>query len=118
MAGGAACSEMFHGASYFGVLNHKASVNIVDSAIHDIGEDPFNGTQLGIAVYYTTVDVLPGSAVCSNQDAAQTGCTPWVRRRSLAREGAGMPAPSSLAQASDSLCFRSHGRRRVRNSSH
>jgi hypothetical protein len=56
-----------HGANYFGVVVHRASVNITDSEIHDIGETPFNGAQHGLAVYYATVD--SGSAV------AQPACT-------------------------------------------
>ncbi len=44
------------GANYFGVVVNGdvgvASVNVTDSTIHDIGEDPFNGSQHGNAVYY------------------------------------------------------------------
>jgi hypothetical protein len=56
-----------HGANYFGVVNHRATVDITDSQIHDIGETPFNGAQHGVAVYYATVD--SGSAI------AQPACT-------------------------------------------
>ena len=45
-----------HGANYFGVVVHRASVDISNSQIHDIGETPFNGAQHGLAVYYATVD--------------------------------------------------------------
>ncbi len=55
-----------HGANYFGILvvgnlvdsggNETSpgatSVDITNSAVYDIGEDPFNGTQHGVAIYY------------------------------------------------------------------
>jgi hypothetical protein len=55
-----------HGANYFGILvvgdlvdsggNETSpgatSVDVTNSAIHDIGENPFNGTQHGVAIYY------------------------------------------------------------------
>jgi len=44
------------GANYFGVLVNgdvgEVSVNVTDSAVHDIGETPLNGTQHGVAIYY------------------------------------------------------------------
>jgi hypothetical protein len=40
------------GANYFGVLVNGASVNVTDSAVHDIGEVPLNGAQHGNAVVY------------------------------------------------------------------
>lgn len=45
-----------HGANYFGIVvngdaNHVA-VDVANSAVHDIGETPFNGTQHGVAIYY------------------------------------------------------------------
>jgi hypothetical protein len=41
-----------HGASYFGIVNDGADVDIRFSAISDIGEKPFNGTQHGVAIYF------------------------------------------------------------------
>jgi hypothetical protein len=43
------------GASYYGVLATKASVNVTNSQVHDIGEAPFNGAQHGIALYFASV---------------------------------------------------------------
>lgn len=45
-----------HGANYYGVVANAAHVTVADSQIHDIGESPFNGTQHGVGVLYTTVD--------------------------------------------------------------
>ncbi len=42
-----------YGANYFGVVNDGGRVNIVFSRIHDIGETPLNGTQHGVAIYFT-----------------------------------------------------------------
>jgi hypothetical protein len=41
-----------HGANYFGVVVRGTSADVNESAIHDIGEVPFNGTQHGNAVVY------------------------------------------------------------------
>lgn len=48
-------AEVF-GANYFGIVvnadNGSASVDVTNSVIHDIGENPLNGTQHGVAIYY------------------------------------------------------------------
>jgi hypothetical protein len=44
------------GANYYGVLVNAAAVNVTNSTIRDIGEAPFNGSQHGVGVLYTTVD--------------------------------------------------------------
>jgi hypothetical protein len=55
-----------YGANYFGILASgdivdssgnatlpgATSVDVTNSAVHDIGESPFNGTQHGVAIYY------------------------------------------------------------------
>jgi hypothetical protein len=41
-----------HGANYFGVLVNGGAANVTNSAVHDIGEVPFNGAQHGNAVVY------------------------------------------------------------------
>jgi len=41
-----------HSANYFGVLVNGAAANVTNSAVHDIGEVPFNGAQHGNAVVY------------------------------------------------------------------
>jgi hypothetical protein len=51
------------GANYYGVVANAANVNIANSQIHDIGETPFNGSQHGVDVLYTTI----------NQDGTSTG---------------------------------------------
>jgi hypothetical protein len=45
-----------HGANYYGVVANAAVVDVTNSRIRDIGEVPFNGTQHGVGVLYTTVD--------------------------------------------------------------
>ena len=51
-ASGTVSKATIHGANYFGVLNNGASVDILNTNIHDIGESPFNGTQHGVGVYF------------------------------------------------------------------
>lgn len=41
------------GGNYFGVVNDGGAVNIRNSSIHDVGETPLNGTQHGVAIYFT-----------------------------------------------------------------
>lgn len=41
-----------YGANYFGVLANGVAANVTDSSVHDIGENPLNGTQHGNAVAY------------------------------------------------------------------
>ena len=42
------------GASYFGVVNHGAQVNVTRSSVSNIGDRPFSGAQHGNAILYTT----------------------------------------------------------------
>lgn len=41
------------GANYFGVVDNGITTTVNNSTIHDIGEVALNGTQHGVAVYYT-----------------------------------------------------------------
>jgi hypothetical protein len=58
------------GANYFGVVVNgdvgAVSVNVTGSAIHDIGENPFNGTQHGVAIYYRALGTGTASGVISD----------------------------------------------------
>jgi hypothetical protein len=49
------------GATYFGVVNHSGSVNVTRSSVSNIGERPFNGTQHGNAILYTTENQVLGT---------------------------------------------------------
>jgi hypothetical protein len=42
-----------HGARYFGVVADGATVNVTGSDVHDIGNDPFDGSQHGVGIYFT-----------------------------------------------------------------
>lgn len=45
------------GASYFGVVNDGAAVDVIKSSISNIGDRPFSGAQHGNAIFYTTEHV-------------------------------------------------------------
>jgi hypothetical protein len=45
-----------HGAVYYGVLVNAAAVNVTNSDVHLIGDNPFSGAQHGVGVFYTTLD--------------------------------------------------------------
>lgn len=43
--------EIF-GANYYGVVNNGGKAQIINSRIHDIGENPLNGDQHGVGIYF------------------------------------------------------------------
>ncbi len=52
-------------AKYFGVVNDGGNVNVMHSTISKIGNTPFDGTQHGVGIFYTTehqVGVSSGTA--------------------------------------------------------
>ncbi len=49
---GSVSGAEIYGANYYGVVVNGGNVDVTGSAIHDIGETPFNGTQHGVAIYY------------------------------------------------------------------
>ncbi len=44
-------AEIF-GARYFGVVNNGTSVTVEGASIHNIGNNPFDGTQHGVGIYF------------------------------------------------------------------
>ena len=44
------------GATYFGVVNDKTTVDVINSSVSNIGDRPFGGSQHGVAILYTTVN--------------------------------------------------------------
>lgn len=68
--GGMVSGADVSGANYYGIVDNAstAAVSITDSSIHNIGENPFNGTQHGVGVFYTT---LGGDS--SGNDDVSTG---------------------------------------------
>ncbi len=61
-------AEIF-GARYFGVVNKGALVTVQGASIHDIGENPFNGAQHGVGIYFTSggTGLIDGNMVGSYQ---------------------------------------------------
>ncbi len=45
-------SADIYGANYFGIADDGSNVKITNSRIHDIGENPLNGDQHGVAIYF------------------------------------------------------------------
>jgi hypothetical protein len=68
-----------YGANYFGVVVNGSAgsvhVDITNSSIHNIGEDPFNGAQHGIAIYYAGLDgyAVTGTVKSNDVYAYQKG---------------------------------------------
>jgi hypothetical protein len=40
------------GASYYGVVNNGGNVSVMNSSVHNIGDNPFSGTQHGVGIYW------------------------------------------------------------------
>jgi hypothetical protein len=57
---GSVSSANIHGANYYGVVVNAAAVDVTNTQIHDIGENPFNGSQHGVGVLYTTINQAGG----------------------------------------------------------
>lgn len=49
---GSVRAEVF-GANYFGVVNNGSNITVSYSSIHNIGENPFNGVQHGVGIYFS-----------------------------------------------------------------
>jgi hypothetical protein len=49
---GSVINSEIYGANYFGVVNNSGRVTVTRSRIHNIGENPFNGTQHGRAIQF------------------------------------------------------------------
>jgi len=61
------------GANYYGVVANAAAVNVTNSSIHDIGDNPFNGMQRGVGVLYTTLDQTNDLLYQNGKAFVQTG---------------------------------------------
>jgi hypothetical protein len=73
-AGTVSGADIF-GADYYGVVANAAAVDVTNSSIHDIGESPFNGTQHGVGVFYTTLEqdgVTPTGAAATGTIGGNT----------------------------------------------
>ncbi|MDE1925467.1 MAG: choice-of-anchor C family protein [Patescibacteria group bacterium] len=71
---GSVTGANIHGANYFGVLVQQAAVDVASSTINQIGENPLNGDQHGVGIYYTTAGngSAGGNGSCTPA-AASTG---------------------------------------------
>jgi hypothetical protein len=50
-------SGTISGSNYYGVVADRAAVNVTGATIHDIGETQPNGSQHGVGVLYTTIEL-------------------------------------------------------------
>lgn len=57
-------SQIF-GANYYGIVNNGSNVTVTKSQIHDIGENPLNGDQHGVGIYWA-YDHLDKGSIISN----------------------------------------------------
>ncbi len=51
--GNVTAGAQIFGARYFGAVNDGTSVTVEGASVHDIGNRPFDGTQHGVAIYFT-----------------------------------------------------------------
>ena len=61
-------------AKYFGVVNYRGNVNVKNSTISQIGNKPFDGTQHGVGIFFTTEELPNGttSGTATGADHAAT----------------------------------------------
>ncbi|MEO8972366.1 MAG: right-handed parallel beta-helix repeat-containing protein [Ktedonobacteraceae bacterium] len=57
---GTVTAQVF-GANYYGIVNNGGNVTITRSQIHDIGENPLNGDQHGVSIYFAYGAASAGS---------------------------------------------------------
>jgi hypothetical protein len=50
--GSVTAGAQIFGARYFGVVNDGTAVTVEGASIHNIGENPFNGAQHGVGIYF------------------------------------------------------------------
>jgi len=60
-----------HGARYFGVVADGAAVNVSSSNVNDLGNDPFDGSQHGVGIYF--VNGASGDISANSVSAYQKG---------------------------------------------
>jgi hypothetical protein len=67
--GSVTAGAQIFGARYFGVVNDGTSVTVQGASIHDIGNKPFDGTQHGVAIYFTNggTGTIDGNTVWAYQ---------------------------------------------------
>ena len=80
------------GARYFGVVNDGAAVDVSNSTISAIGENPFNGTQHGVAIYYSTFHVQGGPASGSASGTISGNTITQYQKGGITVSGAGASA--------------------------
>jgi hypothetical protein len=51
-SGGTVAHAEVFGSNYFGIVNNGANVKVNYSVVHDIGENPFDGSQHGVAIAF------------------------------------------------------------------
>lgn len=85
-------AEIF-GARYFGVVNDGTAVTVEGASIHDIGDNPFNGSQHGVGIYFTNAGsgAIDGNTVAAYQKGGivvnGTGTTASVTNNSVSGLG-------------------------------
>jgi hypothetical protein len=80
------------GANYYGVVANAAAVTVTGSTIHNIGESPFNGTQHGVGVLYTTIDQTGASTGASATGTLSGSTITNYQKNGVVVSGAGASA--------------------------
>jgi hypothetical protein len=87
--------EIF-GANYYGVVSNAAAVDIEYVSIHDIGENPLNGSQHGVGVLYTTINQAGASTGAAATGAIDHAVITNYQKNGMVISGAGASAQVSL----------------------
>jgi len=84
------------GANYYGVVNNAAAVDIGYVNIHDIGENPLNGSQHGVGVLYTTINQAGASTGAAATGAIDHADITNYQKNGIVISGVGATAQVSL----------------------
>ena len=86
-------------AKYFGVVNYRGNVNVKNSTISKIGNTPFDGTQHGVGILYTTEELPGGSTSGAATGTISGNILTAYQKGGITVRGAGASATDQEQQA-------------------
>jgi hypothetical protein len=79
-------------AKYFGVVNYRGKVDVMNSTISKIGNKPFDGTQHGVGIFFTTEKDPSGETLGSASGTIKSNSVSQYQKGGITVRGAGATA--------------------------
>ena len=79
-------------AKYFGVVNYRGNVNVKNSTISQIGNKPFDGTQHGVGIFFTTEELPNGTTSGTATGVISSNVLSQYQKGGITVRGAGATA--------------------------